>query len=69
MQFTDQSTGNITDWEWDFDDDGVIDSFEQNPKHYYNRNSSYSVTLIISGPGCEYTLTKDKYIEVSGCKT
>ncbi|TET77190.1 MAG: PKD domain-containing protein [Dehalococcoidia bacterium] len=69
VQFTDQSTGNITSWEWDFDDDGAIDSTEQNPRHYYSSDGSYSVTLIITGPDCEDRLTKDNYIEVYGCKT
>jgi len=32
VQFTDLSTGDgISEWAWDFDDDGTIDSTEQNP--------------------------------------
>ena len=31
VNFTDQSTGIITSWEWDFQNDGTIDSYEQNP--------------------------------------
>ncbi len=34
VQFTDLSIGDITDWEWDFDNDGEIDSYEQNPTHF-----------------------------------
>ena len=67
VQFTDQSTGNITSWEWDFGDGET--STERDPRHYYSSDGSYSVTLIITGPDCEDRLTKDGYIEISGCKT
>ena len=68
VQFTDQSTGPIDGWLWDFGDGG--NSTEQNPKHYYNRDGSYSVTLTVTGPpGCEDTLTQENYIAVSGCPT
>ena len=29
VQFSDSSTGHILDWEWDFNNDGVIDSTEK----------------------------------------
>ena len=67
VQFTDQSTGNITSWKWDFGDGET--STEQNPKHHYDSDGSYSVTLIITGPSCEDMRTEDNYIEVSGCPT
>ncbi len=38
VQFSDLSVGNISDWEWDFDNDGEIDSYEQNPTLYLYRN-------------------------------
>jgi len=69
VQFTDQSTGDITGWAWDFDGNGEIDSTEQNPSHLYDNNIRYTVTLTISGPGCEDTLTKQYYINVTGCST
>jgi len=69
VQFTDHSTGEITGWAWDFDGDGDIDSTEQNPSHYYDENGRYSVTLSITGTSCEDTLTKEDYINVTGCKT
>ncbi len=43
VQFTDNSTGNVTSWLWDFGD-GTISS-EQNPTHTYSGPGSYSVTL------------------------
>ncbi len=44
--FTDQSTGNITDWEWDFGD-GTI-SQEQNPVHLFPEPGEYLVCLNVS---------------------
>lgn len=68
VAFTDQSTGDITEWAWDFDDDDSIDSTEQNPSHEYTRNGAYSVTLTVSGSDCNDTLTKTDYISITGCK-
>lgn len=69
VQFSDQSTGEIISWAWDFNGDGVIDSTEQNPTYTYARDGLYSVTLTIVGPSCEDTLTKTDYIEITGCPT
>jgi len=51
VQFFDKSTNfdNITSWEWDFDNDGVIDSTEQNPVYTYTQNGTYTVTLTVTG--------------------
>lgn len=67
IKFTDLSTGKVTSWAWDFDNDGIIDSAEQNPTHSYTRNGDYAVTLTITGPDCKLSITKDSYIHVSGC--
>ena len=67
IQFTDLSQGSITSWAWDFDSDGVIDSTLQNPTYSYTRNGDYTVTLTVTGPYCELSMTKDRYIHVSGC--
>lgn len=65
VQFTDQSTGDITDWEWDFDNDGTVDSTEQNPTHTYAAVGEYTVSLTVTGPDGSDTETKVDYIEVS----
>ena len=69
VQFIDKSTGNVTVWAWDFDNNGSIDSTEQNPYHTYSRNGNYSVTLTITTPECKDTITKWDYINLAGCHT
>ena len=49
VSFTDTSTGAITGWMWDFGD-GFTDS-SPNPTHTYEMGGTYSVTLMVSGPG------------------
>ncbi|MCD4817904.1 MAG: PKD domain-containing protein [Candidatus Cloacimonetes bacterium] len=43
--FTDISEGNISQWQWDFENDGTIDSYEQHPTHVYMEAGIYSVSL------------------------
>lgn len=58
-QFTDNSTissGNITNWEWDFDDASPYD-FNQNPSHFYTSDGLYNPTLIVTSDfGCKDTI-------------
>jgi PKD repeat protein len=67
VQFTDNSIGTITSWKWDFGDG--YNSSEKNPAHFYSSNGVYSVTLSVTGQGCEDTVTKQDYIQVTGCHT
>ena len=62
VDFTDQSTGDITSWQWDFGDGAT--STEQNPSHTYRRAGTYTVTLTVSGPGGSDTETETDYITV-----
>jgi len=50
VQFTDESTGAITSWNWDFGD-GSADSPAQNPSHTYTNAGDYTVTLTVTGSG------------------
>ena len=59
VQFNDLSEGEIGSWEWDFDNDGIIDSYEQNPEFTYLEGGIFSVSLTISNG--EYELTRTKY--------
>ena len=64
VQFTDTSNGNITSWEWDFENDGTIDSNEQNPVFIYNEVGVYTVSLTVSDGVNEDTEIKEDYITV-----
>ena len=63
MQFNDTSIGSPTSWAWDFEDDGIIDSREQNPTHTYTLPGNYSITLSVDG-GLS-TATKPGYVRVT----
>jgi serine protease len=63
MQFTDQSTGAITSWAWDFGDSSS--SNEQNPSHTYTTADTYTVSLTVTGPSGSDTETKAGYINVT----
>lgn len=62
VQFADQSTGNVTEWLWDFGDGNT--SNEQNPIHTYNSCGIYTVSLTISNPTLSDTETKIGFIMV-----
>ena len=52
FSFQDNSTGNVNYWQWDFESDGTIDNFEQNPTYSYNDLGCFDATLIVSNFGC-----------------
>ncbi len=66
VQFTDLSNGEIISWSWDFDNDGIIDSYEQNPVWEYAMPGVYSVSLTVSDENNRLSSTelKENYIEV-----
>ena len=63
VNFTDQSTGNITSWFWDFGDEST--SEEQHPTHTYDASGAYTVSLTVSGPGGSDTETKTDFISAT----
>ena len=65
VQFTDESTGNITSYAWDFENDGTIDSTEQSPAFVYSTAGTYSVNLTVTGKGGSDDETKVSYITVA----
>jgi PKD repeat protein len=65
VNFTDQSTGNISSYSWDFDNDGNVDSTEQNPVHIYNAAGNYTVNLTVSNADGSDAEVKTDYIVVS----
>jgi PKD repeat protein len=62
VQFTDLSTGEIADRAWDFENDGSVDSTEQKPSYTYEIAGTYTVSLIVTGPGGSDTETKLDYV-------
>ena len=63
IQFTDLSTGTITEWIWDFGDGST--STERNPLHHYTDTGFFTVTLTIKNNGCEATVIMPKYIYIN----
>lgn len=55
----------ILSWEWDFDNNGTIDSIEQNPTFTYLEEGIYSVSLTISDSINSNTEVKLDYIDVN----
>jgi hypothetical protein len=67
VQFTDLSTAEnttITSWEWDFENDGTIDSTDQDPTWTYSDTGTFSVSLTASNEDISDTETKVDYITV-----
>ncbi len=63
VQFTDQSSGNITGWSWDFGDGET--STEQNPQHIYTSAGKYTVKLTVNDGTNTDEETKTGYITVT----
>ncbi len=63
VNFSDESTGDITSCLWDFGDGET--STEENPTHTYDNPGIYTVSLSVSGPHGSDTEVKLGYITVS----
>lgn len=63
VQFTDQSTGTVTSYSWNFGDGGT--STSANPSHTYPGGGTFTVSLIVTGPDGSDTETKINYITVT----
>ena len=67
--FNDESisqSSTIVSWAWDFENDGVIDSYEQNPVFLYDEQGVYDVSLTVSDElsRTSSTIIKEDYISV-----
>ncbi|MFA5613262.1 MAG: PKD domain-containing protein [Methanoculleus sp.] len=62
VQFTDESTGNVTAWAWDFGDGNT--STDQNPSHTYEGPGTYTVVLNASNTYGFSIKAKTEYITV-----
>jgi PKD repeat protein len=63
VQFSDQSTGNVTAWQWDFGDGHG--SFERNPFHAYLRAGVYTVRFRVWSAGGVDTMVRRDFIRVA----
>jgi PKD repeat protein len=64
VHFTDLSTGNPTQWLWQFGDG--TNSTEQNPQKIYTTPGTYSVSLNATNAAGSNSTTRDNYITVTG---
>ncbi|NCC73146.1 MAG: T9SS type A sorting domain-containing protein [Sphingobacteriia bacterium] len=66
VEFTDNSTGQITEWAWEFPGGNPETSSLQNPVVIYSTPGQFDVSLTVTGPDGSNTITKADYIEVTG---
>ena len=64
VRFESLLSGPVDSQHWDFNSDGVFDGTEPNPTHVYDMPGSYTVSLLIRGPGGEIRLQRLDYIHV-----
>ena len=66
VQFNDLSTKmedtTHTSWAWDFQNNGITDSTEQNPRYTYTANGSYTVKLTATNAGGNHTIIRNQFI-------
>lgn len=66
VAFTDLTTNNPTQWAWDFENDGIVDSVLQNPSHVYTAAGVFPVKLTVdSAAGGVGSKTKLAYVTVA----
>lgn len=69
VQFTDQSTGNPTEWAWSFPGGSPASSTDQNPSVSYSAPGVYDVTLEVTNIFGSETQTFPAYITVEAAPT
>ncbi len=66
VAFCNYSVGDIQSYEWDFDNDGVVDSYEAEPEYTYQDTGYYSVKLTIYDNDGSDEFLRENYIHVKG---
>ncbi len=64
VQFTSTSSGAPDAWEWDFNNDGTIDSYEENPVWDFTIVGSYDVSLTVYEGADSDELLQEDFITV-----
>lgn len=65
VNFTDQSTGNPTQWKWDISNNGTVDYTTQNPSHTFTTSGTYTVKLIAINASTQDSVIKVATITVA----
>jgi PKD repeat protein len=63
VTFENQSFGDITGYEWDFDNDGTVDSTDANPTFDYQSAGQFVAGLKAIGPGGENSVSTTITVE------
>ncbi|MDD1686719.1 DUF2341 domain-containing protein, partial [Methanoregula sp.] len=64
VTFSDESSGYVTDWAWDFGDGDTTNATKQNPLHKYVTPGKYTVNLTASNAGGSNSAVKTEYITI-----
>lgn len=66
VAFTDMSVSSavLSQWQWDFNNDGTVDSTQQNPSYTYSTAGTYSVRLTVTGADGTNSVLKSNLITV-----
>jgi PKD repeat protein len=66
VTFTDASVGVPTSWQWDFNNDGTVDSTEQSPSFTYTAPGTYTVKLTVTNEASSNTAVRTDLIRSIG---
>ena len=64
VQFCNYSIGDILLYEWDFDNDGIIDSYDMEPEYTYQDSGYYTVRLVIHNQNISNEFLREDYIHI-----
>ena len=64
VRFTDRSTGSPAEWQWDFENDGIVDATVPNPLHIFVLPGHYDVSMTVRNSGGSDPEIKMGYITV-----
>ena len=64
VSFCNYSVGDIQSYEWDFNNDGVVDSYEAEPEYTYQDTENYSVKLTVYDTDGSDEFLRENYIHV-----
>lgn len=62
IQFTDNTQGRVTQWQWNFGDNGQV--FDQHPQYRFSDTGFMATELIAFNGGCSDTLLRPRFVYV-----